>query len=36
LAMEKRFFHWFLEFPEIIARGGFDCVVGKPAAVLTD
>jgi methylase of polypeptide subunit release factors len=29
-ATEKRFFHWFLEFPDIIARGGFDCVVGNP------
>jgi hypothetical protein len=26
----KRFFHWFLEFPEIIGRGGFDCVLGNP------
>ncbi len=29
-ATEKRFFHWFLEFPDIIARGGFDCIVGNP------
>jgi hypothetical protein len=29
-AHEKRFFHWFLEFPDIIARGGFDCVLGNP------
>ena len=27
---EKRFFHWFLEFPDIIARGGFDCILGNP------
>jgi hypothetical protein len=27
---ERRFFHWFLEFPDIIARGGFDCVLGNP------
>jgi hypothetical protein len=26
----KRFFHWFLEFPEIIQRGGFDCILGNP------
>jgi hypothetical protein len=26
----KRFFHWFLEFPEIIERGGFDCILGNP------
>ncbi len=29
-AEEKRFFHWFLEFPEIMARGGFDCILGNP------
>jgi len=29
-AFEKRFFHWFLEFPDIIARGGFDCILGNP------
>jgi hypothetical protein len=30
LAERKRFFHWFLQFPEIIARGGFDCILGNP------
>jgi hypothetical protein len=30
LAERKRFFHWFLEFPEVMARGGFDCVLGNP------
>jgi hypothetical protein len=29
-AGQKRFFHWFLEFPEIIAKGGFDCILGNP------
>ena len=29
-AVEKRFFHWFLEFPDIIERGGFDCILGNP------
>jgi hypothetical protein len=29
-AREQRFFHWFLEFPDIIARGGFDCILGNP------
>jgi phage repressor protein C with HTH and peptisase S24 domain len=24
------FFHWHLEFPQIHARGGFDCVLGNP------
>jgi hypothetical protein len=30
VAGEMRFFHWPLEFPEVIARGGFDCVLGNP------
>lgn len=30
LAERKRFFHWFLEFPDIIERGGFDCILGNP------
>ena len=30
LAEQKRFFHWFLEFPEMIDRGGFDCILGNP------
>ncbi|MEZ4942841.1 MAG: type IIL restriction-modification enzyme MmeI, partial [Saprospiraceae bacterium] len=30
VAFERRFFHWFLEFPEVFAAGGFDCVVGNP------
>ena len=29
-ADSKRFFNWFLEFPEIIQRGGFDCILGNP------
>jgi methylase of polypeptide subunit release factors len=27
---QKRFFHWFLEFPQIIEKGGFDCILGNP------
>lgn len=27
---QRRFFHWFLEFPEVLAAGGFDCVLGNP------
>ena len=27
---EKSFFHWFLEFPEVIEQGGFDCILGNP------
>ena len=23
-------FHWFLEFPEVMNNGGFDCVLGNP------
>lgn len=30
LAERKRFFHWFLAFPEIISDGGFHCVLGNP------
>jgi hypothetical protein len=30
VATQKRFFHWFLEFPDIVARGGFDCILGNP------
>ncbi|MBD2714372.1 hypothetical protein KBK19_04920 [Microvirga sp. STR05] len=30
-AVEKRFFHWFLEFPDVMeANGGFDCIIGNP------
>jgi methylase of polypeptide subunit release factors len=28
---DKRvFFHWFLEFPDVFAKGGFDCILGNP------
>jgi hypothetical protein len=30
IAAEKHFFHWFLEFPEIFASGGFDSILGNP------
>ena len=30
LAAEHRFFHWYIEFPEVFAQGGFDCVLGNP------
>jgi hypothetical protein len=30
LAGKHRFFHWFLEFPEVFAEGGFDVVLGNP------
>jgi hypothetical protein len=26
----ERFFHWEVEFPEVFADGGFDCVLGNP------
>lgn len=29
-AQEQRFFHWFLEFPEVFQQGGFDCILGNP------
>jgi len=30
LALRKKAFHWFLEFPDIIANSGFDCILGNP------
>ena len=30
VALEKRFFHWFLEFPEVFDQDGFDCILGNP------
>lgn len=30
VAKEEKFFHWFLEFPEVFNGGGFDCIVGNP------
>ena len=41
VATEKKFFHWFLEFPEVFipspagegrgeGKGGFDCILGNP------
>ncbi len=30
MANNKKFFHWFLEFPDIIEQGGFDCILGNP------
>lgn len=30
VAFEQKFFHWFLEFPEVFSGGGFDCILGNP------
>ena len=30
LGARHRFFHWPIEFPEVFARGGFDCILGNP------
>lgn len=30
IALENRFFHWFIEFPEVFNDGGFDCILGNP------
>lgn len=30
LLPQYRFFHWFIEFPEVFNEGGFDCVLGNP------
>jgi hypothetical protein len=29
-AQNFRFFHWHLRFGEVMAKGGFDCVIGNP------
>lgn len=30
ISQKKRFFHWFLEFPQVFQKGGFDCILGNP------
>ncbi|MEW8701769.1 MAG: N-6 DNA methylase [Candidatus Thiodiazotropha sp.] len=30
LSVQFQFFHWYLAFPEVVAQGGFDCVLGNP------
>jgi hypothetical protein len=30
LGVKERFFHWFLDFPDILGIGGFDCILGNP------
>lgn len=30
VSQKKHFFHWFLEFAEVMAEGGFDCFLGNP------
>ncbi len=30
IAPQYRFFHWFIEFPEVFSDGGFDCILGNP------
>lgn len=30
VSLDKRFFHWFLEFPAVFQKGGFDCILGNP------
>lgn len=30
VALEQRFFHWFIEFPEVFNEGGFNCILGNP------
>ncbi len=30
LGIKERFFHWFLEFPDILEQGGFDLIIGNP------
>ena len=28
--IRERIFHWFVEFPDVMERGGFDCILGNP------
>jgi hypothetical protein len=30
IAQKERFFHWFIEFPDVFNEGGFDCILGNP------
>ena len=30
LALQYRFFHWHLQYPQVFAKGGFDVVLGNP------
>jgi len=30
IAVENRFFHWPLEFPDVFSQGGFDVMLGNP------
>lgn len=30
LVTQHRFFHWFIEFPEVLNEGGFNCILGNP------
>ena len=30
MSAQQRFFHWFLEFPDVMEEGGFDCILGNP------
>jgi hypothetical protein len=30
LATQYQFFHWHIAFPDVMANGGFDCVLGNP------
>jgi hypothetical protein len=30
LSDQYQFFHWHIAFPEVFAKGGFDCVIGNP------
>ncbi len=30
LSSHFQFFHWHLAFPEVVANGGFDCMIGNP------
>ncbi|MFC0525914.1 Eco57I restriction-modification methylase domain-containing protein [Pontibacillus salicampi] len=35
LSDKNKFFHWELEYPQIMSKGGFDIVIGNPPYVVT-
>jgi len=30
VASDIKFFHWFIEFPDVFKEDGFDCIIGNP------
>lgn len=36
LSTQYQFFHWYISFPEVFAKGGFDCILGNPPWRMTE